>query len=113
MIAHAVETKSPLGITLVYSARTDAELVFTDLFKRAEKTIGLTSYYLVQEKTGKVPSASIATIEAGWIKHNLIDYKSKAYYISGPEPMVQATVKQLHMLGIPRSEIYRDDFPGY
>ena len=41
------------------------------------------------------------------------DLTKPRFYVSGPEPMVEAFDKLLLTMKIPRSRIKRDDFPGY
>jgi ferredoxin-NADP reductase len=40
------------------------------------------------------------------------DYRERTFTISGPPAMVNATERVLKNLGIGKSQIKRDDFPG-
>ena len=56
--------------------------------------------------------------ESGYIDEDLIkkyvnDLKSKHYYISGPEPMVDSMKDKLSSIGIGKNNINQDWFPGY
>lgn len=43
----------------------------------------------------------------------LPNFTKQTYYISGPEPMVEAFEKRFMALGIPEAQLQRDYFPGY
>jgi len=52
-------------------------------------------------------------IDEAAIKQEAPDLKSPIFYVSGPEPMVEAFEKILAGIGVPNSHIKRDYFPGY
>lgn len=52
-------------------------------------------------------------IDAAAIKQAASDLKTQTFYISGPEPMVQAFEKMIMEMGAPTEHIKRDYFPGY
>lgn len=95
-------------ITLLYSAKTHQEFIFTDLFKQAEK-LGVTIQYTsADDSQGKK-----GVIDASMIVNAVPQCKECLFYVSGPQPMVEAMEKTLSQIGVPRNHIRRDYFPGY
>ena len=52
-------------------------------------------------------------IDKKTIKELIPDLKNPLFYVSGPEPMVEAVGKMLNQLGVPKKRIKQDWFPGY
>ncbi len=97
MVKYLLDTNKSQDIILLYSAKTEADFVFKDLFSQAKiKTVYTTN-----------------RVDEELIKKEVPDFKTRTFYVSGPEPMVQATEKILRTIGISRSHIHRDYFPGY
>ena len=46
------------------------------------------------------------------IAKEIPDYRERTFYISGPHVMVDSSKKVLERLGVPRSQIKTDFFPG-
>lgn len=47
------------------------------------------------------------------IKELVADYTKQTFYVSGPEPMVEAIQQMLAKMGVPEPQIKHDAFPGY
>jgi glycine betaine catabolism B len=102
------DTKQSRDITLIYAARTEAELVFLKLFEK----YGMTRDILLSE-----PEASW-TGSRGQLSGELIIKLAKPVndsiiFVSGPEKMVESLEDQLTKLGIDKSRQVGDFFPGY
>ena len=52
-------------------------------------------------------------IDKQTIKELVPDLKKPFFYVSGPEPMVEAIGKMLQQIGVPKKRIKQDWFPGY
>ncbi len=52
-------------------------------------------------------------IESNTIKKVVPDYKTRIFYISGPQMMVISFKKLLIDISVPKSNIKTDFFPGY
>ena len=52
-------------------------------------------------------------IDKPTLKELVPDLKKPLFYVSGPEPMVEAVGKMLQQLGVPQKHIRQDWFPGY
>ncbi len=104
MIKSLLDTKQSRDIILLYAAKTADEFSFRDLFEQAQQ-IGLRTIYLETDKTG--------FITADLIKKEIPDWKDRIFYVSGPEPMVEAYEKMLKETGIADTGLKTDFFPGY
>ena len=93
----------PLNIKLLY-ANGNQDFVFKDELERLAKShpnFGI-SYSVSPERIGEAD-----------IQEATPDLQKPFFYLSGPEPMVEAYEKLLLDMGIPDERIKRDYFPGY
>lgn len=111
MIKYLIDTNEHRNITLLYSVRSESELVFRDVFDNA-KQVGVISKYII---TGTSASSinNNETITPALIKECVKDVKTPLYYVSGPELMVKAFYTMLIKMGISPKSIKHDYFPGY
>lgn len=97
------------SIDLLYAASKPAELAFTTLF---------------EQQLGKRFIPFVKTAPAGWqgqtgslTAERILDIVQPTpeclFYLSGPQPMTEALVKDLRAYGIARQAITTDYFPGY
>ena len=100
MAKYLIDTNVRRDIVLLYSANRPEEFVFTELFSQA-KNRGLNTVYITER------------VNADLIRQNIPDWKTRLFYVSGPQPMVKAVEKTLALMGIPKRAIKRDYFPGY
>jgi len=113
MIKWLLDTGNKRKITLLYSAKKESELIFRDLFSKAEKEIGLKTVYVLTDQTPTIASARKGFIDQPMITEEVPNWQQSLFYISGPEPMVEAFEKMLSKMGVPSSHIKRDFFLGY
>jgi ferredoxin-NADP reductase len=95
-------------ITLLYSARSGAELAFTDLFTGYD----LNYLPMVTEPDAAWPGATGKLTPEGVHKHVKPDERTLVY-MAGPEPMVEMFFAELQRLGVPGHRLVMDYFPGY
>ncbi|KKT28631.1 MAG: hypothetical protein A3G02_02115 [Candidatus Yanofskybacteria bacterium RIFCSPLOWO2_12_FULL_44_13b] len=100
MIKFMLDSNEKRDIILLYGARNKEDFVFRNLFSEAER-IGLKNIYI----EGGIDSEAI--------KLNTPDFTERIIYISGPEPMVEAVVGELKSIGVKKTMIKTDYFPGY
>lgn len=98
MVKNIADSNQPRDAALIYSATTQAEIAFKDLFKQA----GIKTHYIVGQP-----------LDSRGIKELLPDYKHRLFYVSGPYGFVQAMEQALLKLDVARSKIIVDFFPGY
>ncbi len=96
------QKKLPINITLLYANR-DQNIVFkNELEEIVQRGKSLNIEYFINPK--RIDGRAIKALP---------DLKSYIFYVSGPEPMVEAMEKMLYALKIPEENVVRDYFPGY
>jgi len=89
----------PINVTLLYSNR-DENVVFKD---ELEGIPGLKIHYIFSPER----------IDEAKIKELVPDIQKPVFYVSGPEPMVDALSGILKKMGIGEDHIKLDEFPNY
>jgi ferredoxin-NADP reductase len=108
MVNWLVDEKEQRPIKLIYAANSQDEVAFADLFK----VYGLPVAY-VFTKPPKNWKGESGRLDAKRILELAPDKDNQLYYLSGPEPMVEAFVKDLAAAGIPSRRLVGDYFPNY
>lgn len=114
MIKYLIDTKEPRSITLLYSAKTQKDFVYTDVFEQA-RGIGVRTVYVVTGQ-GEAVSGKYARrgrIDAEMITRDIPDYVERTFYISGTQSMVRSIQHTLRGIGVPSRHIKVDYFSGY
>jgi len=115
MIKYLLDKNITLPITVFYSNKLASEIVYKDIFDKAEEKLNIkTVYNLTDEST--IPdqwSGYKGRINDEIIKKEVPQYKSAVFYLSGPHSMVVGFEETLIRLGISTSQIKKDFFPGY
>lgn len=105
MIKYLLDTNQKRDIVLFYSVKTAAEIVYRDVFDAASEKLGLKVIYYISDISGRLSDLTI--------KDQVPDYQSRHYYLSGPHSLVLGLDTVLLNLGVPRSHIKTDYFPGF
>ncbi len=113
MIKYLLDNNQKRDIVLFYSNRDYDEIGFTDLFDEAEEKIGLKTVYILTAKTPGNWSGKKGFLTPKIIRDEVSDYENRTFYLSGPDAMVRAYQKMLREMGLNRSQIKSDYFPGY
>ncbi len=109
MIKYLYDTHEQRNIHLIYAVNVIQELAFGQLFN---------DYGLKLTNVVKEPPAGYAG-ESGSLSADRIlalvggDDGRALYYLSGPEPMVEALAKDLKARGVSKHRVIGDYFPGY
>ncbi len=114
MIRYLVDRREKRDITLFYAVSSADEYVFQDLWQAARLVGVKTVPILTQAKT--IPSkweGEIGYISAEILDAEVPDYRSRLFFLSGPNVMVNAYKKLLLSLGVSRRQIKTDYFPGF
>ncbi|MFZ2804064.1 MAG: FAD-dependent oxidoreductase [Patescibacteria group bacterium] len=93
----------PINVTLLYANRTEDAVYRKELEALSAKHPEFKIHYFIGDQR----------IDEQAIRKIVPDLTVPLFYISGPEPMVQAFEKMLMGMGIPDAHIKRDYFPGY
>lgn len=114
MLKYLMDTKQVRDISMLYSAKQTDEIVYTDVLEAARQRLGAHVVYTLTGAHATTPNSYYrrGLITAELIKREIPDYSERLFYISGSHAMVTAVEDMLHGLGVPRSHIKRDFFPG-
>lgn len=102
MAGWMIDKKDKRDIVLLYSNSTEKEVAFRDTLDEAEE-YGLKTIYVITKRDGYVDEKMIGKRVPDWVK--------RTFYISGPQPMVEAFKRMLTKMGVRR--VKTDFFPGY
>lgn len=100
MVQYMMDTNQKRDAVLLYSTKTPAEIAYKEIFDAAEEKLGMKTHY-----SSMFDKDSLVQV--------LPDYKERMFYLSGPHGMVVAFERTLRDLGVPRSQIKVDFFPGF
>lgn len=95
--------QKPINVDLMYANRDDNFIFDDELQKVASSNPSFRIHKFVNPK--KIEEADIKAVAD--------KLSNPEYYVSGPEPMVEAFDKMLKGMGIAEEKIHNDDFPGY
>ena len=108
MIKYLNDTREKRSIHLIYAVTNKDELAFEPLFKE----YGVTLTTVVKEPPAGYKGET-GSLNADRILALAPDDGKTLYYLSGPEPMVEAFTKDLKAKGVDKRRLITDYFPGY
>ena len=115
MVGSMLDRNERRDAVLIYSAKTLAELAYTEFFNDARERLGFRTAATLTD-LNKVPAdwqGHRGFLDAAMIAAEIPDYAERTFYISGPIGLVQAGKRVLKGMGIPRHHIRTDYFPGF
>ena len=95
--------RQPIRVQLLYANRIDDFPYKIELETLAAKHRDLRIDYIFSPRR----------LDEETIRQNVADLAKPIFYISGPEPMVEAFEKLLQKMGVPKAHLKTDYFPGY
>jgi glycine betaine catabolism B len=98
---------------LFYGNNSSNEIAYADVFRKAEDELGLRTVYAVVAGAERDTNMHHGFIDADLIKQHMPDFHERVYYLSGPRSMVTRFQQVLADMGIARSKIKMDYFPGF
>ena len=107
MVKYLHDKGEKRDITLLYAVTQHEELAFEPLFKES----GIKLIPII--KNGAADSGETGSLTADRILQLAPHDSNTLFYLSGPEPMVEAFTKDLAANGINKHHIIGDYFPGY
>jgi ferredoxin-NADP reductase len=110
MIKYLVDTKEKRDIVLFYSNKNATDIVYEEVFNKAREELGIKTLYAI---TDPKSSGYSGPVNSQMITSEVPDYKERYFYISGPHSMIVGFQKTLKNLGVKKSHIKTDFFPGF
>ncbi len=113
MLSDLIERGDTRNATLLYGVNRADEIAYGSLLDRAERELGIRTTYAIAE--GELPETNAyrGFIDEAMIRRAIPDFKERIFYLSGPRSMVVRFQALLGGLGIARSRIRVDYFPGF
>jgi ferredoxin-NADP reductase len=105
MVKYLIDRDEKRDAVLFYSNRNNNEVAYREVFDEAGKKIGMRTIYTVTDGGDR--------LTADIIKKEIPDYGERMFYISGTHAMTNSFKKILHEMGVPRTNIKTDFFPGF
>jgi ferredoxin-NADP reductase/Na+-translocating ferredoxin:NAD+ oxidoreductase RnfD subunit len=114
MIKYLLDTRQHRPILLFYANRRFEDIVYKDIFDRAERELGIHTIYTVEDPTSLPPNwrGVVGRITPQLISQAVPNFNEFIFYISGPIGMINFLRDTLHQLGVKDSQIKVDYFAG-
>lgn len=115
MLKYLVDTHEMRDIVTFYANKTLDDIAYTDVFDEAFEELAIPTVYTLTDTTS-IPDTwkgERGAIDGAMIQRHVPDYTHRIFYISGPHGMVTAFEAMLSGMGVPRSNIKTDFFPGF
>lgn len=114
MLKYLLDTKQRRDIVLLYSNKTEQDIIYRDVLNEAQARLGIKTLYALTD---------LAAIPASWPGHRgrvtaetlpqlVPDYRERTFYLSGPPELVRGYERTLRELGVARHQIKQDRFAG-
>jgi glycine betaine catabolism B len=115
MITYMLDTYDRRPVVLFYANKTVDEILYRDVFDRAQRDLGIEVVYTLTNARNLPASwhGRVGRLSPKLIQAVVPDYQDCLFYISGPNSMVDSFKGVLRDLGIKSSHIKTDFFPGF
>jgi ferredoxin-NADP reductase/Na+-translocating ferredoxin:NAD+ oxidoreductase RnfD subunit len=115
MIQYLLDTNQRRQVVLFYANRTASDIVYQDVFARAQQKLGIKTIYTLTDKNQIPPTwkGHVGYVNAQMIQKYVPDYRHCVFYLSGPNAMVNAFEETLFKMGVYSGQIRKDFFPGF
>ncbi len=115
MIKYLIDKREKRDVVILYSNQGIDDIAYREVFEQAERELGIRTIYTLTDTQAVPPDWRGYTgyIDVAMIRKEIPDYKERLFYISGPQSIVTALDKVLHDMGLGRSSIHKDFFPGF
>ncbi len=114
MIKDLVDRNETRSVVMLYANKTREDIAYADVFQDA-KAVGVRTINVVADPKA-VPadwSGRTGQIDEAMIRADVPDFLDRRWYLSGPHGMVVAFDKTLRRMGVRKSKIKKDFFPGF
>ncbi len=113
MIGNAIAMQSDTDITLLYSAKTEAEFLFREKMSDFEKARLPLRIVMTLTEPGPGWTGQAGRINRTLIEQEIPDWQERIFFVSGPPVMVNAMLAILREMGLPQDHIRYEDLTGY
>ncbi len=113
MARFAADTRLPTRITLLYSARTQDDLVFLGELEAIRRENPQFAVCVTLTRPGPGWEGRTGRIDRAFIERKVPDIRGRSFYASGPPAMIDAICAALAEMGVPGEQVRREVFTGY
>ncbi|QPC92934.1 RnfABCDGE type electron transport complex subunit D [Mesorhizobium sp. INR15] len=111
MLQYLIDRKEARPIIVLYGTETQDDIAYSAVLGAAKRELGIKTVHAVAK--GAEPGQYPGYIDARLVRLAMPDYLERTFYISGPQTMVKALRQKLLAMGVRRSKIKVDYFPGF
>ena len=111
MLQYLLDRDEERPIVVLYGNETGEGIAYRDVLDAAEIELGIPTVYAVAK--GATEEQYPGYIDARLVRAAIPDYRERIFYISGPQAMVKVLRHTLKKMGVRRSRIKVDFFPGF
>ncbi|MBV1706280.1 MAG: RnfABCDGE type electron transport complex subunit D [Hyphomicrobiales bacterium] len=112
MVEDMLNRRDSRSVIMLYGTSRLADIAYSDVFSEAEQDLGLRTRYIVADETSSHPQVRQGMIDGALIAQEIPDFRDRVFYISGPNAMVSQIRQTLSRMGVARTSIKVDFFPG-
>ncbi|HSA84518.1 MAG TPA: oxidoreductase [Patescibacteria group bacterium] len=115
MVKYLLDRQEKRDVSLFYSNADAKDMAYKEMFDQAVKQLGIKVFYVLTDKE-KVPQGwqgIVGRLDEKIFSREVLDYKERVWYLSGPEAMVDGYKEVLSRLGVSSTNIRTDYFPGF
>jgi ferredoxin-NADP reductase/Na+-translocating ferredoxin:NAD+ oxidoreductase RnfD subunit len=113
MVQDLLNRREERSIVMLYGNNRLDEIAYASVFDQAGRELGLRTIYAVAEDAAPDGNIHRGFIDEALIQREIPDFQERTFYISGPRAMVLRFQSVLKKLGVSRSRIKVDFFPGF
>lgn len=115
MLKYLIDKNEKRPIVLFYSNKTVADIAYAEILKQAERQLQIKLIFALTDVKfiPKNWTGVKGQIDGRIIAKEVPDFKERVFYLSGPHGMVEAFDDTLKSLGVSRTKIKKDFFPGF
>ncbi|MEK1886883.1 MAG: hypothetical protein AAAB35_04725 [Phyllobacterium sp.] len=111
MVQYLLDHDEARPIVVIHGIETPHDIAYRDTFEAAQHNLGIRTIYAVAR--GAENGQYCGRIDARLVQAAIKDYRERTFYISGPQTMVRTLREMLQSIGVRRSRIKVDYFPGF
>ncbi len=111
MLQYLIDRGEARPVVVLYGCESQEDIAYGDVLDAAQEKLGIRTYYAVARgaRRGQYPGY----IDARLVKAAIPDWQERTFYVSGPQAMVKAVRHTLTGMGVHRTRIKTDFFPGF
>jgi ferredoxin-NADP reductase len=112
MLQYLIDRNEPRPIVVLYGNDREEDVAYLDVLDQAKRELGVRTVHAIARGAPRRGQYR-GFIDARLVREAIPDYRERIFYISGPQAMVKALREMLLAMGVHRSRIKTDFFPGF